>query len=75
MISGGSEISSAGYEDCINLWMIQDPRDWMEIMKVMRLWDAYHQDLIGLQSANQSLNYGHQMTNEPVTKWDCLCSS
>lgn len=75
MISGGSEISSAGYEHCINLWMIQDPRDWMEIMKVMRLWDAYHQDLIGLQSANQSLNYGHQMTNEPVTKWDCLCSS
>ena len=29
-------------------------RDWMKIMKVMRLWDAYHHDLIGLQSANQS---------------------
>ena len=29
-------------------------RDWMKIMKVMRLWDAYHHNLIGLQSANQS---------------------
>ena len=52
IISCESEISSAGYIRVLHYeW--SKIRDWMEIMKVMRLWDAYPHDLIGLQSANQ----------------------
>ena len=77
MISCGSEISSAGNIRGLH-YLMNDPRLEIE-WKSWKSWGC-EMPIISriLLVCNQPIrvrNYGHRMTNEPMTKWDCLCSS
>ena len=77
MISCGSEISSAGNIRGLH-YLMNDPRLEIE-WKSWKSWGC-EMPIISriLLVCNQPIrvrNYGHRMTNEPMTKCDCLCSS